>query len=1133
MSNFTFLQAQWPAIYEAAANSEKYLQNDIRATCFYARYTIEQLVNWLYDVDKRLTRPTYVANPDLSTLLQEPCFITAVPQTIREKLRVIRKLGNMAVHGNKITPADADTSVRELFHVAYWLGRNYTSDPNLTLPLQFDSAKVPPSIQQLKAYTTAQLQELVKQLKDKDEKLREQNQQIADFQAQIAALQAQIASAQTKTTHLPDPHNYSEAETRRYLIDVLMREAGWDLDLPNAKEYEVIGMPNRQSLGKVDYVLWGADGKPLAAVEAKRTTLDAEKGKIQVELYARALEKMHGQRPFIFYTNGYEIWFWDDLRYPPRPVQGFYSPQDLDRLMQRRKLQQPLASLSINNAIVDRYYQHQAIKLITERLEKENQRRALLVMATGTGKTRTIIALIDLLMRANWVKKVLFLADRAALVNQTKKAFEAHLSAVPSVNLLKNKLDKDSRIVVSTYHTMMNQIDQFNEQEQRFFTAGYFDLIIVDEAHRSIYQKFRAIFDYFDSYLIGLTATPRQDVDRNTYELFHMGDGVPTFAYELEQAVNDGYLVPPRQFTADFKFLRQGIKYADLSEAEKEKWDNLEWNEEEPPLEVSAAELNTWLFNEDTIDKALALLMERGLKIKGGVQLGKTIIFARNKEHAHLIVQRFDEQYPTGRGKFAAVVVHDLDYVASKIDDFGTADEEPFIAVSVDMLDTGIDVPEVVNLLFFKPIHSKTKFTQMIGRGTRLRPHLFGPDQHKTEFFIFDLCGNFEYFDTHPEDKPQKLPEPLPQKLFKARLTLWHTLRQLPTPQQAEYTPLITSLENSLHHIVAGISLTSFLVRPHYQLVETYQKREKWAQISPHDRTALLNHVSGLPSRHQETEELPLRFDRLILKLQQLLLDGERDKLLALGGDLLTIAEALADDPDLTHIAQVQNQRPLLEQILDEQFWNELTLGRLEDVRLNVRSLMRFVPRQQKVILITDFDDKLLKIEERDTTYTTTVNVELYKAKLSQFIQEHQDVGVIGKLRRAEPITAGELYELETFFQQVGQFPAQDLLHQIYDGPRNLGRFVRQVAGLDQPALARLLSQYIQQNNFNSQQIHFVQTLLEYTAVKGRTQWTDLTEWPFTDKHPAGVFGLFDRQQQTNLQQWLAYVEQTAVPLEI
>jgi type I restriction enzyme R subunit len=743
MSNFGFLGPEWPEIHDSAKRAETLARTDARSSCFYARRTLEIAVEWLYQHDRALKRP-YDSN--LSALIYEPSFKNNLSGDIFLKVKTLKEVGNIAVHSRKpVTEQDALRATKELFHFLYWLARTYTRrTAGEYAGLAFDEAKVPARQISVSAQTIEQLRKLEEELRERDKQLAEKNRTLADTDAEIARLRKEIAEAKKQNQLIPDTHDYSEAETREYFIDLLLREAGWALDKPEDREYPVTGMPNAKGDGFVDYVLWGNDGKPLAVVEAKRTSKDARIGQQQAKLYADCLEKQFGQRPLIFYSNGYKTWFWDDLHYPPREVQGFYKKDELELLIQRRTTRKALTKEEVNRQIVERYYQVEAITRVAEHFSK-NQRKSLIVMATGAGKTRTVIALCELLQRCNWIKRVLFLADRVALVKQACNAFKRHLPDSSPVNLVTEKDEANSRVYVSTYPTMMRLINEMDGGTRRF-GVGHFDLVVIDEAHRSVYQKYRAIFEYFDSFLVGLTATPKDEVDRNTYSLFDLEKGAPTAAYELSQAVADGFLVPPKPVEFPLKFLRHGIKYDELSEEEKEAWETIEWDEEGVvPEAIDAVALNKWLFNADTVDKVLETLMTRGAKVSGGDVLGKTIIFAKNHPHAVFIQERFDKNYPHYKGAFARVIDNYEPYAESLLDDFSTVEKHPQIAISVDMLDTGIDIPEVVNLVFFKIVRSKTKFFQMVGRGTRLCPELFGPGRHKEFFYIFDYCQNLEF----------------------------------------------------------------------------------------------------------------------------------------------------------------------------------------------------------------------------------------------------------------------------------------------------------------------------------------------------------------------------------------------------
>ncbi|MFD0801653.1 DEAD/DEAH box helicase family protein, partial [Streptomonospora algeriensis] len=776
MSNFAFLSAEWPDLYDEARRAERLARVDPRTSCFYARRTLELAVAWLYEADSALEEPR---KKTLDARLSEPSMRTLTGPVVNNKMHAIRMKGNDAVHG-PAEPVPAKDSVRiaaELFHVMYWLARNYTRDeanlPADGIAFDADVVKRPAAPGEQQQKNRAELKALEDEFARKDAELAAERERNAALDAELADLRAQVAEAKAANAARSDTHDYNEDQTRDLFIDVMLREAGWTLDGEHDREYPVTGMPNASGTGRADYVLWDDDGRPLAVVEAKRTKRSPAEGRHQARLYADALEAESGQRPVVFYTNGYDTWLWDDAVYPPREVRGFYTKEELRLLIQRRARASP-AGIAVNPGIAGRPYQLRAIRRIGEEFES-GRRTALVVMATGAGKTRTTVALVDQLMRAGWVKRVLFLADRKALVTQTVNAFKQHLPDSNPVNLVTERRT-EGRVYVSTYPTMMGLIDE-TDGERRRFGPGHFDLVVVDEAHRSVYQKYGEIFAYFDSLLLGLTATPKDEVDRNTYRLFELENGQPTDVYSLEDAAADGYLVMPKAVSVPLQFQREGIRYDDLSEEEKDAWDAAEWGEDgEVPDRVEADEVNTYLFNADTVDKALEVLMRRGYRVAGGDRLAKTIVFAKNNAHAEFIAERFNAAYPEFKGGFAQVITHQSDYAQNLVDRFADPGREPHIAISVDMLDTGIDVPEVANLVLFKLVRSKTKFWQMIGRGTRLSPDLFGPGRDKEDFLVFDLCQNIEFFNQDLPSSEGHVAPSLGERLLRERLELLRVL---------------------------------------------------------------------------------------------------------------------------------------------------------------------------------------------------------------------------------------------------------------------------------------------------------------------------------------------------------------------
>ncbi len=1117
MSNFAFLQTEWPEIYRSARRVEEYLQSDPRSACFHARRALELAVQWLYRHDRAFHTPY---DDSLAALLHEPSFTQNVPPAIYTKAQLLRRLGNVAVHSRQaIPPESAMSAAVELHHVLYWLARTYTRGNNRAIPQQFDEKLLPAPALDIVRRSVAQLKKQQAELTARDEALLKQQRENEALKAQLVAMQAQVSAQKAVNAAIPDPHNYSEAETRRRYIDVLLREAGWDPTGANVAEYKVSGMPFGKKTGYVDYVLWGDDGLPLALVEAKRTSLDPNQGKQQAKLYADCLEAMHGRRPIIFYSNGYTTYLWDDQRYPARQVQGFYTKDQLMRLIQRRTQAQPLGQVAVNPAIVNRYYQEAAIRQMTEHFSREH-RKGLLVMATGSGKTRVAIALVDGLMRAGWVKHVLFLADRSALVRQAAGAFKSHLPDSNPVNLLEatgKEQAPAARVVVSTYHTMLNLIDEAKDDGQKLFSVGHFDLVIIDEAHRSVYQKFGAIFAYFDSLLIGLTATPKDDVDRNTYRLFDLEEGVPTFAYPLEQAIADEFLVPYRAFETPTKFLREGIKYDDLDDEAKAEWDLLDWGDsDDVPEAVDAAAINAWLFNEDTVDRILKAVMEHGLKVAGGDRLGKTIIFAKNHKHAQFIEERFNVHYPHLKGAFARLIDNTVNYAPALITDFSKINQAPHIAISVDMLDTGIDVPEVVNLVFFKVVRSKTKFFQMIGRGTRLRPDLFGPGDDKTHFVIFDACMNFEYFNQNPAGVKGSQPEPLSQSIFKKRLTLLVETRRRAKTDPA-LTTLASGLADTLHGYVAAMNPDNFIVRPQREYVDPFQTRKRWDTLGRADSAQLAQYVSGLPSTQPDDPETAKRFDLLVLDLQLAHLDGAprfntlRDKIIDLAANLET----------KTAIPRVNAQLAFIQDVQTELFWGGITLPLMEEIRQRLRDLVVHADKSRRKDLYTAFTDTggFLK-EILDVPYATSgVNVAQYKKKVEQFIRDHEDYVVIQKIHWGIPLNAEDLAALETFFYQAEAVGGQEQFAQIFGRQENLAAFIRTLVGLDRGKAKERFAQFLDGHTYTADQIRFVNYIIDHLTANGTIEPELLYGQPYTDIHYEGLTGVFPDTQARELLQ--------------
>ncbi len=1011
------------------------------------------------------------------------------------------------MHGNKTpAPEHALNVVRELAHVLYWAGRTYLRKGAESLQGKtFDESLVPAGEPGATAASSEELEALKYDLDAAEDARKE-------VEGELEALRERLDTIKAENEAVPEAHDWNESTTRRLIIDLALHRAGWLLDQDRDREYAVTGMPNASGVGYADYVLWGDDGKPLAVVEAKRTTADPAKGRQQAKLYADRLEAMHGQRPIIFYTNGYETYLWDDQAYAPRAVAGFYKKGELASLLHRRVHREPLDVARVRDAIVERYYQKRAIGSIGEQFAQA-RRKALLVMATGSGKTRVAIALVDLLQRSGWVKRALFLADRVALVNQAVGAFKAHLPESSPVNLVTEK-DKAGRVFVSTYPTMMGLINETQGTEARF-GVGHFDLVIIDEAHRSVYQKYGAIFQYFDSLLVGLTATPRDQVDRNTYELFDLEPGVPTDAYELGTAVADGYLVPPKVQQVDLRFPREGIDYDSLSEDEQAQWESLDWGDDEdgggPPERVNAPAINSWLFNSDTVDKALRHLMEHGHKVDGGDRLAKTIIFARNHEHATFIEERFNHHYPQYAGHFARIIDRYATYPQSLLDDFAREDNAPHIAISVDMLDTGVDVPEVANLVFFKPVYSRIKFWQMIGRGTRLCADLFGPGDDKQDFRVFDFCFNFDFFREHPEGIEPSGHVPLGARLFRSRGRLLTHVQA--APDLDPEATLAHALKTALHAEVAAMNPENFIVRMQLEAVERFQRRKSWERLTESDVETLQGEVAGLPSETAPEDIKSRLFDLTALKMQLAFAEGDAGTFEQHRQRVVEIAMLLEEK---SAIPAVATQLAYLASMQESGFWEGIGLNDLEELRLRLRDLVPFLDKKSRTIVYTDFQDEITGVREGTAVDLPAMTGVQYQKKVEDYLKGHLDHIVIHRLRTNQPLTATDLQGLEATLIEIGEEHGEKLLTGLLarSNAPSLAHFVRSMVGMDRGAAQEAFSEFLSNRSLTTPQIRFVEMVVDQLTARGVMEPSALYEAPFDSVHADGPDALFAGKSQ-------------------
>lgn len=1114
MANFSFLASQKEYIMFAPAclEAEKVLHSSPAMCAIGCRKALELAVKWVYAVDNTMQTP-YKDN--LQALIHETSFRYAINPRTWSKLPYIVKLGNLAVHTDKtISASEAEEALRSLFEFVQWIDYSYGKDYHVR---NFDN----------KALPTAQIIVDVKKVKEQESLLAEKQAEIEKYQKELASYQTELSTLKVKNqeSRVFEPLQISEWETRKRYIDLDLKLMGWNFSQNVAEEYEVDNMAGiAGQKGYVDYVLFGKEGIPLALIEAKRTSKDPNVGKQQAKLYADCLEQKFGRRPIMFTTNGFETYFWDDCSSPQRPVFSVFSQDDLQKLVSRRTERRKLLEIPVKDNITNRYYQKEAIKAVCEHVEA-GYRKALLVMATGTGKTRTAISLADVLTRGNYAINILFLADRTALVEQAKEAFQQHLPNLSLCNLLSNKDNKNARAVFSTYPSILNSIDGAKTKDgQILFTPAHFDLIIVDEAHRSIFKKYKAIFDYFDAIVVGLTATPKTEVDRNTYDFFEMEQNVPTYAYDYETAVyTDEVLVPYYNIEVKTKFLTDGIVYDELSDKDKEKYEDDFEEEGTIPDFISPEKLNKFIFNQDTVDKVLQDLMTNGIKVRGGDLIGKTIIFAQRKEHAQYIIERFEKLYPQYHGKLAKRVICDDAYAQTIINEFKNADDFPQIVVSVDMLDTGIDVPEVVNLVFFKKVRSKAKFWQMIGRGTRLCGNLYCSDgqngeyRDKKYFYIFDYLGNFEFFRTNKNGIEGSEVISLTESIFSKRVKLIYSLQASEFINE-EYQNFRDILVESSLSAINKLNKELFAVRQQRKYVDTFSDKNKFIALSEDECFDLIKYIAPLVSNH-DRDENALQFDNFIYAMMIAQLEKSK-KLQTYCKKLVSLATSLTKKATIPQIAQ---KLDFIKSIEDIDFVMKANILDLERIRQELRDLVKFLTGKKQKIIITNIKDA--EIERKlGEGLVLEDDFQNYKDKVNQYILKHTDYLAIYKLRNNKPLTKDEFAILESILtNDLGN--KEDYQREFGDTP--LGILVRKIAKMERSAAMEVFSKFINDQSLTQQQIVFVNKIIDYIVQNGYIETAELIKAPFD--RPTSFIKLFDKDRQLQIVQTIDMLNKNAM----
>lgn len=1097
--NFEFLRDSWPELAALGGFAESYAHADPASALVKLRLFAENLTKDIYR-DLRLPKPE---QPTLVDLLKNDAFVAITPKVVRDKLHSLRIHGNRAAHGDQVRAPHALSRLQEGHDLARWLCIQYGKAKAGQLP----AFRKPPSPDQRSARERrrvleklaaqeAQMETLLSELEEARSKANTAEMEAAELK--VAAEAAQVAA---------DELHFDEEKTRTRLIDSLLARAGWDVGAglvstgQVGKEIEMDGQPTPTGIGYADYVLWDDNGNPLAVIEAKKASVDAERGRHQAKLYADSLEKRFNHRPVIFYTNGFDIWIWDDAQmFPPRKLYAFYSQDSLQHLANYQRAQKKaLDTIRINEEIVDRLYQLEAIRRIAERFTQRH-RRALIVQATGTGKTRVAIALTDLLIRAGWVKRVLFLCDRRELRKQAKNAFNDFLSEPTRIVTSRMRSNASERVFLATYPAMQKVFQSFD--------PGFFDLIVADESHRSIYNVYGDMFRYFDCHQVGLTATPVDFVTRSTFRLFDCEGQLPTANYDLEEAVKEGYLTPFEVYEHTTQFLRDGITLDVLS---AEQIEQLEEQGEDPAqYDFSSEQIDKVIYNKDTNRAILRNLMENGIKDATNQVPGKTIIFARNHQHAMLLRQLFDEMYPQYGGKLCQVIDNYDPRAEQLIDDFkgeGTNDEL-MIAISVDMLDTGVDVPEILNLVFAKPVKSPVKFWQMIGRGTRLCPDIFGPGQDKRVFRIFDHWGNFVRFGLGYKPAELTRDKPLAQLVFEERLKL------------AE-----TALQKSE---VAVFEITIDLIARDIQALpeESIAVREKWKEKRTLSQPEILKVFSPATVVHLRQDIAPLMqwrnirgfgdalvLDLLIARMQLAVVRGSGE-LADLKIDLMDRLATLE-----MHLNPVREKADVIKRVTSDAFWNDVSVADLEEVRMPLREIMHHRARvgmsgiPPKVVDVTE--NQGLERYSRRSASLKTVDMRAYEQVIEAELKKHFATNpVLKKVRAGELVSDRDIHSLVSLVLTQNPNVQREHLEEFFsETAAPLYLAIRKIVGMDAEAVRERFASFVQEHpKLTAKQIRFLSLLQNHIARYGTIEIETLYDAPFTVIDADGPEGVFENE---------------------
>ncbi|PAA96783.1 restriction endonuclease subunit R [Serratia fonticola] len=1097
--NFEFLRPENDLLANLGSLAEAVLHIDPGSALTRLRSFAEELTKAIYQQERlpRMPQSTFYE------LTKSPVFKDCVSNSLIHQINFLRIQGNDTAHGAKGELHNAQMALSTAYQLAMYMGIKYYSKKKDQIPAFVEVKDPTATLNKLQKSVSIYEKELQKQQEELERVMEQlERQRTLNIDKLDPLSKPDQQKRQLQSQQVADSLQWDEAKTRALLIDAMLLQAGWDIENPDqvGQEFEVVFPNNPSGKGYVDYVLWGDNGHPLAVIEAKKSgNTNLQAGREQARLYADAFEHMGYQRPVIFYSNGYETFIWDDHQYNTyRPVYGFYSKDSLDYLIyQRHYRTAELEKFNPELSIADRPYQIEAIKTVAAHFQRQ-RRKALIIQATGTGKTRVAIALAELLLRTGWAKRVLFLCDRKELRVQADDAFKQNLPSEPRCVIGGiNKIDQSARIYIATYPGMMNRFAQLD--------VGFFDLIIADESHRSIYNKYRDLFDYFDALQVGLTATPVKFISRNTFDIFDCETTDPTFEFGLDAAINNepSYLTPFRVKDLTTDFLRDGIHYNDLTEEQKRQLEEDLGEEEARNTTIAGKDIGRKIFSEDTDRIILENLINNGIKDETGSLVGKTIIFAQRQDHAEHLEKLFCKLYPQYGTKVCKVIHNAIPHVESLIREFKKADNDFCIAISVDMLDTGIDVPEVVNLVFAKPVKSWVKFWQMIGRGTRLRPNLFGLGKDKTEFLIFDHYGNFDFFEEEYQEPEDIGGKSLLQTTFEARFELAQVaLRQ---NHAAAFDAAIELLRADINDLPD----TSITVKRELRVVHQLQQTDLLKRFDAKTQHLLINKIAPLMSVRVLRDKHATQLDKLIAIIARCLVeqascfDDGRDQ-------LLVELDKLA-----VNIQAVRQKDAIIADVRSADFWQNPSIDKLEKARKELRGIMKY--RQTSggglyAMPATKTGDTGLQLKEREVQITDANEVMIYRRRLKNILEQMIAANpTLQKIRKGEPIAEPELKTLTSTILTSHPGVSLEVLNEFYGRTADqLHLTVREIIGLDAQAIEDHFKSFLHTHpTLTAQQVRFINLLKNYIAQHGSIVIDTLYDAPFTSVSHEGIDGVF------------------------